>query len=443
MKVAFLGIGLPHYYNGVLNKLVSEGGVDVFNIVDANGTGVLGDAVYQSGTDVQFRVAALPSAVSYSQTGHRYVGFIGLDRLLEDEQPDVLVTTEPYMYSFMFDEKLKKAVRRLGIKILLKDIPFRVDTYSAARQKITKRAYRLSDCWFTYEPELFGKVMAGNPGRARRFLYRVLVKLFSYFRLARFHFFIFGFRILSHKLELRKRAYCFPDGHVDYTDDAYEVFESYGVPRQKIFIIRNSPDTDAWFAVRKAIEGQDPILPENPHRFVHVGRLTAWKRVDLQLQALALLKKQFSDAELVVIGYGPEEKNLKTLADNLGVSESVRFVGGVYDPHLLGRYLLASSVYVLAGVGGISINDAMCFGKPIVCSVCDGTEKKLVRQGYNGVYFKEGDAQDLAHALIRLFHDQNLLKTMGVHSLDIIEREINIHTVINEYLHAFAYVRAH
>ena len=54
-----------------------------------------------------------------------------------------------------------------------------------------------------------------------------------------------------------------------------------------------------------------------------------------------------------------------------------------------------STVYVLAGMGGLSINDAMCFSLFVICLVCDGTEKDLVADGVNGYFFKEGDANDL------------------------------------------------
>jgi glycosyltransferase involved in cell wall biosynthesis len=106
----------------------------------------------------------------------------------------------------------------------------------------------------------------------------------------------------------------------------------------------------------------------------------------------------------------------------------------------LGKYFLASAVYVLAGMGGLSINDAMAFGRPIVCSVCDGTEKQLVYEGENGMYFKNGDGKDLTDKLRYLFKNPELVKKMGEHSTDIIKNKINIHTVIKGYLDAFTYV---
>jgi glycosyltransferase involved in cell wall biosynthesis len=171
-----------------------------------------------------------------------------------------------------------------------------------------------------------------------------------------------------------------------------------------------------------------------------VGRLVGWKRVDMLIRAVARLRAEFPDIELIVAGYGPEEEGLKILADEEGVRDRVRFLGGVYDPSHLGRYFLASSVYVLAGMGGLSINDAMCFGLPVICSVCDGTEKMLVREGYSGRYFKEGDQDDLTDKIAWMFRHPDERRKMGENATAVIRDEMNIHTVVKGYADAFAYV---
>ena len=234
-------------------------------------------------------------------------------------------------------------------------------------------------------------------------------------------------------LQLRKFAYNVPDAHVNYVDEAYAVYGSYGVPPDKIFITRNSPDTDALFAVRESLKSADPILPPCEHRLLHVGRLVAWKRVDMLLRAFTSVKKRYGGAELLVIGTGPEESKLKDLSAELKIDNAVRFLGGVYDPQLLGGYFMSSTIYVLAGMGGLSINEAMCFGLPIICSVGDGTEKKLVREDINGKYFKDGDEDDLTDKILYLFGRPETRKEMGLRSMEIVRNEINIHTVIDGY----------
>jgi glycosyltransferase involved in cell wall biosynthesis len=99
-----------------------------------------------------------------------------------------------------------------------------------------------------------------------------------------------------------------------------------------------------------------------------------------------------------------------------------------------------AGIYVLAGMGGLSINEAMCFGKPIICSVADGTEKRLVREGYNGHYFESGSVPSLVSTIEKLFKDLAQIQVMGQRSKEIIQQEINIHTVLGNYMEAFKFV---
>lgn len=91
-------------------------------------------------------------------------------------------------------------------------------------------------------------------------------------------------------------------------------------------------------------------------------------------------------------------------------------------------------------MGGLSINEAMVFEKPIICSICDGTEKVLVRDGYNGYLFENGNLESLIEKLTLLLSDENKIQIFGKNSLNIIQNEINIDTVVSGYLKAFNYV---
>ena len=115
----------------------------------------------------------------------------------------------------------------------------------------------------------------------------------------------------------------------------------------------------------------------------------------------------------------------------------IQFHGGIYDPKELGKITCESGIYVLAGMGGLSINEAMCFSKPVVCSVADGTEKRLVREGYNGHYFESGSLESLQEVIEKLFSNPEMITKMGQRSREIIEKEINIHSVLGNYMEAF------
>lgn len=400
MKVLFTFGGLPHYYNRILNRLNSIEDLEVIVVNPEKKSATIGEGVHQTKTDIQFKIIHLMEYKTYF--GKLF--FKNFKSVLEKEEPKIIVTIWPYVLGFFFNPILYMHIKRKNIKIIFKDIPFQLPKYENTIN-------------FYKNHELFTEEK-GYTKEAQNFKSLIKYKLLSY---------------------VRKFYFNFVDAHVDYTENAFEILKSYGVLKEKIFIIYNSPDSDFLLSVFDEIKSNDLILPENNFRIIHVGRLVKWKRVDLLIDAFKDIKNNFKDAQLVVIGTGPEEVNLQKQAEDLNLIDSIKFVGAVYDPKILGRYLHASAVYVLAGMGGLSINEAMCFEKPIVCSVCDGTEKKLVRDGFNGKYFRLNDKSDLAEKINYLLSNQDLIRQMGKNSGKIIREEINVNTVINGYIRAFKY----
>src|SRR3546814_10068774 len=98
---------------------------------------------------------------------------------------------------------------------------------------------------------------------------------------------------------------------------------TYCIPRERIFITANSPDTDRLLASFEKVKQMSPLLPPNPQRLIHVGRLVKWKRVDLLLEAVKLLEADYPGIQLLVVGYGPEEDQLKQQTESLGLGDKV------------------------------------------------------------------------------------------------------------------------
>lgn len=425
MKVMFLFQDLAHYYNYVLNRLQSDGNVELVNVVPVHPRHK-GEGVHESTEDIGYRLIRLDEY----QTEKWGMFFSGLWRVLLKERPDIIVTDPGHIMEFGH-HRLTRWVRRvLGIKLILKDIPFR-----QVRQEVfTRPLYEKLEARLQAPSPVIGRLFGRLPamGGVRDRLIRILERCHAPIRRA------IGRRYVEAEIAHKRERYLLPDAHVDYVEEAFDLFGSYGVPAERIFIIYNSPDTDRLLAANEEL--RQAGVEKNPHRLIHVGRLVEWKRVDLLLQALAQLKPKYPDADLLVIGYGPKQAEWTELARRLGLESSVTFLGGVYDPKVLGRHMLSSGIYVLAGMGGISINEAMCFGMPVICSVCDGTEKKLVRDGFNGFYFRNGDGEDLAAKIDAIFANPALAEKMGRNSLKIIREEMNIQTVIRGYMRAFHYV---
>jgi glycosyltransferase involved in cell wall biosynthesis len=404
VKVMFLTGGFPHYFNLVLSRLNALPGIEVVVVSSRGDRSSIGEGVYQTLEGVDFGTHLLPETHLFPL----YVSHRGLWRVLWKERPDIVVAPDNMFLSFILNPFLRASVGLLGIALVMKSIPLQVPTRAEWRERLSSSS---------------------------QFVARLPKVLRAALRASRIEH---GVRVLL--LWLRAVAIRRADAHLCYVPDAIRIYGSYGVAPERIFVTFNSPDTESYAQAERTLQALPPILSANPYRIIHVGRLVKWKRVDLLLEAVALLQTEFPNVEVVVVGYGPEEEPLKERARTLGLDKSALFVGGVYSTATLGRYLQSAAVYVLAGMGGLSINDAMYFRLPIVCSVCDGTENVLVRDGKNGLLFRPGDVRDLADKIGRILRDPAMRQVMAHESRRVIDEEINIHTVLERYREAFDFV---
>lgn len=132
---------------------------------------------------------------------------------------------------------------------------------------------------------------------------------------------------------------------------------------EQVHVVR--PGIDPFFGdqSRHIERGPDPTL-------LAVGRLTSAKRFDLAIRTVKTLVDEFPSVRLVIIGEGPEQAALATLAEDLGVAEHVSFLGRVGRDELADWYrrawvLLATSV---SEGWGMTLTEAAASGTPAVAS---------------------------------------------------------------------------
>ncbi|WP_146075854.1 glycosyltransferase family 4 protein, partial [Vibrio jasicida] len=141
---------------------------------------------------------------------------------------------------------------------------------------------------------------------------------------------------------------------------------------------------------------------------LYVGALTELKRPkDLLYSMEALLKIHPNlNLKLWIVGGGPERDNLEKLAKDLGINKYVDFFGKVFDG--VGAYFELSDFVVVPGLGGLVINHAMIYGKPVISRLADGTELDLIEDGSTG-YIVEGYEMSKLVEKISLILDSDLI----------------------------------
>jgi glycosyltransferase involved in cell wall biosynthesis len=157
-----------------------------------------------------------------------------------------------------------------------------------------------------------------------------------------------------------------------------------------------------------------------------VGSLEAPKRIDLALDAFERLQGRLDRRiHLWIVGDGPERARLESLAR----SPDVRFWGARYDDVSL--YFLMSDIFVLPGLGGLSINQAMMHGLPVVCGPADGTERDLLQGGEGGCLLDELTSDSLASAIAEM--SRRDLRAMGRAAMERVQRGFSIDAQIQSF----------
>ena len=199
-------------------------------------------------------------------------------------------------------------------------------------------------------------------------------------------------------------------------------------PSDNIVVIPNGIEEE-WFA-------DSTDQPEGRTKMIlTVGRLHPGKGQQVFLRAAAIVHKQFPDTRFVIAGEEYKtsledlgfKQTLIDLAEELGISDSVEFVGYTSDLRDLYRQ---SSVVVLASFEetfGLVALEAMAAARPIVASRIPGVTE-LITDGETGLLFEAGNNEQLAERMIVLLSDRELTERIVRQTVSIAKREYGLHS---------------
>lgn len=178
-----------------------------------------------------------------------------------------------------------------------------------------------------------------------------------------------------------------------------------GVPAARLHLLPNVVDTDLFRPL--------PRAPQTPGAvtLLAVGRMTAEKRFDRFITALAALQQQaVGRVKGLLVGEGPLRPQLEAQARALRLStEMLEFRGRVAEMKTI--YAAADALVLTSDYEGTPnvVLEAMAAGLPVVATRVGGLPE-LVRHGEHG-FLVEGER--LADPLLRLINDGTLRIALG------------------------------
>ena len=168
-------------------------------------------------------------------------------------------------------------------------------------------------------------------------------------------------------------------------------------------------------AVRRELGWSDaPVL-------LTVSRVIFRKGIDTTIKALPAVMKEFPRCRYVILGDGPARERLRELAEGLGLSAHVEFLGFVSEEIKRNAYV-ASDLYVMPSRSGnrlevegfgISYLEANAHGLAVVGST-EGGVPDAVRHGENGLQVDPKDTSALAESICSLLRSPQRRQEMAL-----------------------------
>lgn len=196
-----------------------------------------------------------------------------------------------------------------------------------------------------------------------------------------------------------------------------KITQHYGTRSDRIALVPEGIDLEAWNA---ALAAAPPRTDQRP-TILCVARHYPRKRIADLIAAFATLRQYLPDAQLRIIGDGPEFANHMEQAGVLGLGTSIALLGSLPDDQVKREYAHAD-VFCLPSTQegfGIVFLEAMAAGLPIV-STTAAAIPEVVRHGATGILVPPRDPQSLAGALLLLLTDHDRRQRYAAHARAVV-----------------------
>jgi len=144
-------------------------------------------------------------------------------------------------------------------------------------------------------------------------------------------------------------------------------------------------------------------------QIICISRLVSYKRVKDLIFAFALVERVLKEVRLVIVGNGPQKKELINLAKELNLLNKITFLENLSRQNLI-KKIQESHIFALPSAVegfGIATIESAAAGVPYVVSDIS-VFKEVTKNGQGGLLFNLGSPTDLAAKIKKLLVDKNL-----------------------------------
>lgn len=197
--------------------------------------------------------------------------------------------------------------------------------------------------------------------------------------------------------------------------------------RKKCIPIALGVDAQLFCPLLKNYLSQDLILS--------IGHMTAIKGFDYLIKAMTFIIKERPQAQLILIGDGPDKIYFERLVNKLNLTQNIKFLGSV-SHNKINTYLQKCNVYCqpsLSETFGIARLEAMSCGKPVVYTSAGAAENGFTSNGKFGGMVQPRDSKTLALEILGFLKSPSLAKKAGEINRKLVLQLYDWDQIVNKY----------
>jgi len=211
-----------------------------------------------------------------------------------------------------------------------------------------------------------------------------------------------------------------------------EKFVERGFNPDKISVIQNAIEFD----LPEPSSGKDN---DREIRIITIGRFVKQKDYATALHSFKLLadKVRSRNFKYLIVGYGPLENEIRTLAEELKIDDKIEILINPPDiPKILTESDIFLSTSLFEGVSN-SIMEAMVAGLPVVATDV-GDNRFLISNGFNGFLVPCKEIDSIVGKLKLLAESEDLRRKFGNNSRTILEIDFSREKLVDRYIRLFS-----
>ena len=245
------------------------------------------------------------------------------------------------------------------------------------------------------------------------------------------------FQLNSHNLHLEiakfSRGWTATKADIVITPSRHlsNVVKNWGVKADKLKVIYNGT---------RITNNEFSKSNSNIIKLITVGRLAPWKNVNTIIEAVHLLKNQDLKINLIIVGSGPEDLDLKKQVNNLNLTNEVIFTGQKKYSDLK-EYYKSADIYIQAsGYEGLPhvLLEAINFDLAIISTPIGGTNE-ILQDGKNGFILDlekgiKPNSENLKNIILEVVNNKKLTEEKKANAKILLNSKFDESKNLYEYL---------